>query len=87
MMKDLLIKRTKRIGIEVILLIDLLPSKPSAWELAKQIVRKFYIRWSELPRGLPCEIDCRFHKQTQNSGRRSRRNRLLARGVGRKQLA
>lgn len=38
-MQDILKKRTKRIGVEVILLMDLLPSKPSAWELAKQIVR------------------------------------------------
>lgn len=38
-MRELLKKRTKRIGVEVILLMDLLPSKPSAWELAKQIVR------------------------------------------------
>ena len=39
MMKDILKKRTKRIGVEVVLLMDVLPSKPSAWELAKQIVR------------------------------------------------
>jgi four helix bundle protein len=31
--------RTKRIGLEVIKLIDELPSKPSAWTIAKQIVK------------------------------------------------
>ena len=38
-MKEELKKRTKRIGIEIILLLDDLPNKPSAWELAKQITR------------------------------------------------
>ena len=32
-------KRTKLIGIEIIKLIDELPNKPSAWIIAKQIVR------------------------------------------------
>jgi four helix bundle protein len=31
--------RTKRIGLEVIKLIDELPSKPSAWTIAKQIMK------------------------------------------------
>jgi len=31
--------RTKQIGLEVIKLIDELPNKPSAWAIAKQIVR------------------------------------------------
>ena len=31
--------RTKQIGLEVIRLIDELPNKPSAWTVAKQIVR------------------------------------------------
>ena len=31
--------RTKQIGLEVIKLIDELPDKPSAWAIAKQIVR------------------------------------------------
>lgn len=38
-MKDILKQRTKKIGVEVILLMDVLPSKPSAWVLTKQIVR------------------------------------------------
>ncbi|WP_436416147.1 four helix bundle protein [Petrimonas sp.] len=38
-MREELKKRTKRIGIETILLLDELPNKPSAWELAKQITR------------------------------------------------
>ncbi len=38
-MKDILKKRTKRIGVEIILLTDLLPSKSSASVLAKQILR------------------------------------------------
>ncbi len=31
--------RTKRIGLDIIMLIDELPSKPSSWAIAKQIVR------------------------------------------------
>lgn len=31
--------RTKRIGLDIIMLIDELPSKPSSWAVAKQIVR------------------------------------------------
>lgn len=32
-------RRTKRIGLQVIELIDELPNKPSAWVISKQIVR------------------------------------------------
>ncbi len=38
-MREELKRRTKQIGIETILLLDDLPNKPSAWELAKQITR------------------------------------------------
>ena len=38
-MQELIKKRTKQIGLEVIQLIDELPNKPSAWVVAKQIVR------------------------------------------------
>ncbi|MBA3900027.1 MAG: four helix bundle protein [Bacteroidetes bacterium] len=38
-MKEQIKKRTKQIGLEVIKLIDELPAKPSAWIIAKQIVR------------------------------------------------
>ena len=38
-MQELIKKRTKQIGLEVIKLIDELPNKPSAWAIAKQIVR------------------------------------------------
>jgi len=38
-MQELIKKRTKQIGLEVIQLIDELPNKPSAWAIAKQIVR------------------------------------------------
>jgi four helix bundle protein len=38
-MQEQLKLRTKQIGLEVIKLIDELPSKPSAWAIAKQIVR------------------------------------------------
>jgi len=38
-MKEQIKIRTKRIGLEVILLIDELPSKTSSWAIAKQIVR------------------------------------------------
>lgn len=38
-MKDVLLKRTKEIGLEVIALVDLLPSKSSANVLSRQIVR------------------------------------------------
>lgn len=31
--------RTKKIGLEVIKLVDELPNKPSAWAIAKQIIR------------------------------------------------
>lgn len=38
-MVELLKKRTKKIGLEVIKLVDELPNKPSAWAVAKQIIR------------------------------------------------
>ncbi|MDP1725665.1 MAG: four helix bundle protein [Bacteroidota bacterium] len=38
-MKEVLKLRTKKIGIDVIMLIDELPNKPSAWAIAKQIVK------------------------------------------------
>ena len=38
-MQEQIKKRTKRVGLEVIKLLDELPSKPSAWAIAKQIVR------------------------------------------------
>ncbi len=38
-MQEQIKKRTKLIGLEVIKLIDELPNKPSAWAIAKQIVR------------------------------------------------
>ena len=38
-MQELIKKRTKQIGLEVIQLIDELPNKPSAWAIAKQIIR------------------------------------------------
>lgn len=38
-MQELIKKRTKQIGLEVIQLIDELPNKPSAWVIANQIVR------------------------------------------------
>ena len=38
-MQEQIKKRTKQIGLEIIKLIDELPNKPSAWAVAKQIVR------------------------------------------------
>ena len=38
-MKELIKKRTKQIGLEVIKLLDELPSKPAAWAITKQIIR------------------------------------------------
>jgi four helix bundle protein len=38
-MQDLIKKRTKQIGLEVIKLVDELPQKTSAWEISKQILR------------------------------------------------
>jgi len=38
-MQDLIKKRTKQIGLEVIKLVDELPQKTSAWEISKQIMR------------------------------------------------
>lgn len=38
-MKEELKRRTKKIGLEVIALIDHLPNKPSGWAIGKQIVR------------------------------------------------
>ena len=38
-MQEQIKKRTKQIGLEVIKLMDELPNKPSAWAIAKQIIR------------------------------------------------
>jgi four helix bundle protein len=38
-MENLMLARTKSIGIEVIKLVDLLPQKTSSWIVAKQILR------------------------------------------------
>ncbi len=38
-MKEKLKMRTKKIGLEVILLLDELPNKPSAWAIANQIIK------------------------------------------------
>jgi four helix bundle protein len=38
-MQELIKKRTKQIGLEVIKLVDELPSKTSTWEISKQIIR------------------------------------------------
>ncbi|HAJ98797.1 MAG TPA: four helix bundle protein [Bacteroidales bacterium] len=38
-MQELIKKHTKQIGLEVIKLVDELPNKPSAWVIAKQIIR------------------------------------------------
>ena len=38
-MKEELKRRAKKIGLEVIALIDDLPNKPSGWAIGKQIVR------------------------------------------------
>ncbi len=38
-MKELIKKRTKNIGLEIIKLTDELPNKPSAWVIIKQIIR------------------------------------------------
>ena len=38
-MQEIIKKRTKQIGLEVIKLVDELPNKPSAWAIAKQIIR------------------------------------------------
>ena len=38
-MQELIKKRTKQIGLEVIKIVDELPNKPSAWAIAKQIIR------------------------------------------------
>ena len=38
-MQEEIKKRTKQIGLEVIKLIDELPDRPSAWVIAKQILR------------------------------------------------
>lgn len=38
-MQEQLKRRTKQVGLEIIKLIDELPNKPSAWAIAKQIVR------------------------------------------------
>jgi four helix bundle protein len=38
-MKTELLKRTKKLGIEIIYLVDELPNKPSGWAISKQINR------------------------------------------------
>lgn len=38
-MKEQIKKRTKQIGLDVIKLVDELPNTPSAWIIAKQIIR------------------------------------------------
>lgn len=38
-MKEEIKLRTKKIGLDVIMLMDVLPNKPSAWAIAKQILR------------------------------------------------
>jgi four helix bundle protein len=38
-MQEIIKKRTKQIGLDVIKLVDELPNKPSAWAIAKQIIR------------------------------------------------
>jgi four helix bundle protein len=38
-MQEIIKKRTKQIGLEIIKLVDELPNKPSAWAIAKQIIR------------------------------------------------
>lgn len=38
-MKEEIKLRTKKIGLHIIMLIDELPNKPSAWAIGKQIVR------------------------------------------------
>lgn len=38
-MTEAIKKRTKQIGIDIIKLVDLLPSKTASWILAKQIIR------------------------------------------------
>ena len=38
-MQEIIKKRTKQTGLEVIKLVDELPNKPSAWAIAKQIIR------------------------------------------------
>ncbi len=38
-MKEALKSRTKKIGLEIIMLIDELPQKPSAWAISRQIVK------------------------------------------------
>jgi four helix bundle protein len=38
-MQEIIKKRTKQIGLEIIKLVDELPRKPSAWAISKQIIR------------------------------------------------
>jgi len=38
-MQEIIKKRTKQIGLEVIKLVDELPQKTSTWEISKQIIR------------------------------------------------
>lgn len=38
-MKTELLNRTKKLGIEIIYLVDELPNKPSGWAISKQIIR------------------------------------------------
>ena len=38
-MREVIKKRTKKIGLEIIMLVDELPNKPSGWVIGRQIVR------------------------------------------------
>ena len=38
-MQEIIKRRTKQIGLEIIKLVDELPNKPSAWEISRQIIR------------------------------------------------
>jgi four helix bundle protein len=38
-MQEIIKRRTKQIGLEIIKLVDELPNKPYAWEISRQIIR------------------------------------------------
>ena len=38
-MQEIIKKRTKQIGLDIIKLIDELPAKPSSWAISKQLIR------------------------------------------------
>lgn len=52
-MQEIIKKRTKQIGLEIIKLIDELPNKASAWAISKQIIR------SSTAIGANCRAACR----------------------------